>query len=173
MGRLEVINRGYGFQFYYNWGEFMDFHWENVLPKDLSVYNVPDGLEDWQKACCVGYTAKRLEYCRKQDPDIDFDDIEDFEVKDYLIAALGICFEEMYELPKDSISSLEDYNGDDMFFLNVQWPPEEYNETLAQLTQESFLGKINDFLNKLAGNDSGEPRVFYDELQLCEEYDKW
>lgn len=88
-----------------------------------------------------------------------------------MLAALGVCFEKMHGLPKDSIRSLEDYNGYVMFFLCVTWPPKEYNETLATLTQDSFLKKINEFLSKLCCKE--KTRNFYNALEMCEEYIKW
>lgn len=169
MGCLEVANKGYGFTYRYNFDKFKEYNWSEVLPADLSEYQIPDGLEDWQKACYVGATAGYV--CGGESCDIDFDSIDDYEIDQCLLAALGVCFEKMYGLPKDSIRSLEDYNGDVMFFLCVTWPPKEYNEVLATLTQDSFLKNINDFISKLCSD--GEMKNFYNALEMCEEYIKW
>lgn len=166
MEHVEVANKGYGFIYRFNPYKLQGFNWSEVLPADLSEYQIPDGLEDWQKACYVGVTADYID-C-EEDLWIDFDCIEDYVIQDFLLAAIGVCFEKMYDFPKGSIRSLEDYNGDMMFFLCVTWPPKEYNEVLSTLTQDSFLEKINDFISKLCTDE--DTINFCNALDMCEEY---
>lgn len=166
MEHVEVANKGYGFTHSFNSDELKRLNWSGVLPADLSEYQIPDGLEDWQKACYVGATADYVGgavVCEE-----DFYIIKDCLIQDFLLAAIGVCFEKMYDFPKDSIRSLEDYNGDKMFFLCIAWPPKEYDRVLSKLTQDSFLKMINEFLSKLCTEKY--TRGLCSALEMCEEY---
>lgn len=140
----------------------MDLNWEAVLPKDLSKYNIPEDYVSWQKACCIGYYSKY-----KRNLEIEVKYLADYKIFGLLLAALGACFEELYNYPEGSIRSVEDYCEIQMFFLNVQWPPKEYNQIIAELTQEKFLAQINKFICKLV-NDA-EDHIYREKLYLCEE----
>ena len=163
MGCLEVEKKGIGFMYSFDLEKFKSSNWENILPKDLNKFNVEvnEHMESWQVACLMAA------YVTEEEELDNFEELEDYIVKELLQTALGICFEKRYNLPKGSIRSCEDYNGDDMFFLDVMWPPEEYNEYLSKLTRDSFTDDLEEFFRDLLG---GSVSI---ELEVCEEYIKW
>lgn len=171
MGRIEVANRGLGFLYdrYRDDYDYTTLNWSAVLPESLDVYGVPNGLQDWQKACYVGKSSQHFSGYENT-KSLDFDNLEEYVIKNLLISALGICFERMYDLPKDCIRSVCDYNEDFMFFMCVTWPPKENNNNvLSELTQDKFLEMINEFFSKITGKN----KMLCSELEMCEEYIKW
>lgn len=90
--------------------------------------------------------------------------------RNYIIAkSMHYCFEKHYGYPFDSFVSLSDYNGDIMIFSNLMWPPKNYNQRLAELTEEKFEKQLQEFLEDITGN----PLYAHYPLEICEEYQKW
>lgn len=82
--------------------------------------------------------------------------------------ALAGMFEEKYGYPAGSFRSVSDYDGNVMLFCNSQWPPEEYNQALAELTEEKLEKQMREFLVEV----TGDKEFAACELEICEEYVK-
>lgn len=94
----------------------------------------------------------------------------DYEEHAYLLCAnaLDFVFEKCYGYPHNTFFSACDYNLDTMIFCNAVWPPEEYNENLATLTEEKLQAQLREFLV----NATGDQKYARYELNLCAEYVK-
>lgn len=55
-----------------------------------------------------------------------------------------------------------------MIFCAIDWPPKEYNEKLATLTEEKLQKQLREFLVNATGDESYAEH----KLELCEEYIK-
>lgn len=84
-----------------------------------------------------------------------------------LLNAIALIYAYHYGYPTDAFVCVSDYNHDWMFYCVVSYPPREYNETLAKLTEAVFGAQLSEFLTQITG-------ISYDErLEICEEYQKW
>lgn len=55
-----------------------------------------------------------------------------------------------------------------MLYCDVAWPPKEYNEALASITEESLISQLREFVVNVTG-DSAYKQL---DLEICEEYIK-
>ena len=55
-----------------------------------------------------------------------------------------------------------------MNFCHASWPPAEYNEALATLTEDKLEKQLQEFLVLVTGDDKYRD----EELEICEEYIK-
>ena len=53
-------------------------------------------------------------------------------------------------------------------FCAIDWPPKEYNEKLATLTEKKLEAELQEFLVNVTGDESYAER----NLEFCEEYIK-
>lgn len=84
-----------------------------------------------------------------------------------LANAMHYCFEKKYGYPYHSFVSTGDYNDNIMFFCDVQWPPREYNQALAEMTEEKMELQMREFLSEVTSMDASRMM-----LGICKEYDK-
>lgn len=82
--------------------------------------------------------------------------------------ALHYIFEECYGYPLNSFFSTHDYDGNAMIFCDVLWPPKEYNEALAAMTEEKLQAQLREFLVEV----TGDSKYASFPLRVCEEYIK-
>lgn len=54
-----------------------------------------------------------------------------------------------------------------MFFCDVQWPPREYNQALAEMTEEKMELQMREFLSEVTSMDASRMM-----LGICKEYGK-
>lgn len=88
---------------------------------------------------------------------------------DYIVVnslAPLFCYE--YGYPQGSFTSINDYNGDNMIFCSIIYPPKEYNEKLALLTENILEKQLQEFMYKLTGDELYKIQ----KLELCECYAK-
>lgn len=88
--------------------------------------------------------------------------------KTLLASCLCEIFEEKYGFPRGSFDSVTDYDDDVMIFCCMQWPPKEYNEALATLTEDKLEKMLQEFLVEATGNEEYRTK----KLEICEEYIK-
>lgn len=88
----------------------------------------------------------------------------------HIIYANALCrvFEKCYGYPAGSFYSTFDYDGNTMVFCAIDWPPKEYNEKLATLTEKKLEAELQEFLVNVTGDESYAER----KLEFCEEYIK-
>ena len=55
-----------------------------------------------------------------------------------------------------------------MIFCDVLWPPKEYNEALAAMTEEKLQAQLREFLVEV----TGDSKYASSPLRVCEEYIK-
>ena len=55
-----------------------------------------------------------------------------------------------------------------MIFCAIDWPPKEYSEKLATLTEKKLEAELQEFLVNVTGDESYAER----KLESCEEYIK-
>ena len=97
-------------------------------------------------------------------PDRDFSD----EAPQIYSNAMSMIFEKMYGYPQDNFVSVSDYDSNTMIFCHASWPPAEYNEALATLTEDKLEKQLQEFLVLVTGDDKYRDA----ELEICEEYIK-
>jgi len=181
MGWLHVIAEGKGF--YLNPIEKIsdDFNFPSkdnlvkiVVDRDLSIIGDLTLIESITYLFMDKYDFSYLKNTYKE---ISANNVKKF-INDYLgedycyryilvkaVAPL-FCFE--YGYPRDSFTSINDYNGDNMIFCSIIYPPKEYNEKLALLTEDILEKQLQEFMYKLTGDESYKNQ----KLELCECYAK-
>lgn len=82
--------------------------------------------------------------------------------------ALHYIFEKCYGYPLNSFFSTHDYDGNAMIFCDVLWPPKEYHEALAAMTEEKLQAQLREFLVEV----TGDSKYASFPLRVCEEYIK-
>ena len=82
--------------------------------------------------------------------------------------ALHYIFEECYGYPLNSFFSTHDYDGNAMIFCDALWPPKEYHEALAAMTEEKLQTQLREFLVEV----TGDSKYASFPLRVCEEYIK-
>lgn len=125
-----------------------------------------DSFEDWplhKKYMVTPGNSWRFEswYYR---PDRDFSE----EAPQIYSNGMSIAFEKMYGYPLNSFVSVSDYDYNTMIFCHASWPPAEYNEALATLTEEKLEKQLQEFLVFVTGDEKYRDA----ELEICEEYVK-
>ncbi|WP_432628574.1 hypothetical protein [Brotaphodocola sp.] len=124
--------------------QLKDYDEWSVLEKMASV--------DWW---CVGY----------------FVDKDYFNRPNQIIAnAMHFCFEKRYGYPLGSFGSVCDAEHNVMIFCeHFLWPPKEYNQNLAELTEGKLEKQLQEFLVEI----TGDLRYANKKLELCEDYGKY
>ena len=97
-------------------------------------------------------------------PNRDFSD----QASEIYSNAMSIVFEKMYGYPQDTFVSVSDYDYNTMIFCHASWPPAEYNEALATLTEDKLEKQLQEFLVLVTGDKKYRDA----ELEMCEEYVK-
>ena len=95
---------------------------------------------------------------------------EDYKERSSQIYSNGmhIAFEKMFGYPLNSFVSVSDYDYNTMIFCHASWPPKEYNEALATLTEDKLEKQLQEFLVLVTGDEKYRDA----ELEICEEYIK-
>lgn len=81
---------------------------------------------------------------------------------------LNAVFSAEYGYPKGAFRSLIDYNGDSMFYCDMQLPLPDGDKwkIMGTLTESVYQGLLNDFFSRLTGK---ETKI---KIEHCEEYIK-
>lgn len=94
------------------------------------------------------------------------ENFEDYE-ETIIANAMHYCFEKKYGYPYDSFVSVSDYDDSVMLFCHTMWPPKEYTESLATLTEEKLEAQLKEFIAEVTDVDVSEKT-----LEVCKEYVK-
>ena len=95
---------------------------------------------------------------------------ESYKNDGYMYEALfARVFEYENSYPFGSFVSINDYNGDNMFYCSADFPfPEgDKYDNLRSLTEEKYKEQLEEFFSKLKGE-----RVVFSKIEICEEYVK-
>lgn len=180
MGWLHVIRDGKGIELKTLNVDSLNFDMIDSIVKDSSIlkdflgklFENYDRLTNKNKWILIGYCfgetwIRGLKGCEISNKDIE-DCFDEYDINKCVILALAVVFSIRYGYPLDTFRSCNDYNGDSMIFCNVKYPPETYNNALANMTESTLLQQLRDFLYQLIGDE------YYKNcsLILCEEYIK-
>ncbi len=143
---------------------------ENIVGKELPHY---EELTPLHKAMVVSRDRNTYRWSLEMhDPaeytDWDFDGISEDDAKSLFIGSLSVLFEHHYGYPSASFRSVSDYNGTAMLYCDVAWPPEEYNQALANMTENSLIQQLREFVVDVTGKNMYQQL----DLEICEEYIK-
>lgn len=146
--------------------------------KDLSMLS---GMNLYHQIVYIGMNKYLFSYLAKpiiQETDNNqsfcksFSDAFDRRYSAYFDKVAANTFELLFchrfGYPFGCFKGISDYDGNIMFFCNLQFPPEKYNKKLSELTEDVFIAELREFFSDFLDDD------YYKtvELEICEEYIK-
>lgn len=183
MGWLHVSNSGkgvcinkLGFNEYYeipqiNIDPFQDII-DNYFKTSCLKNEISKGLN---RLIAIGYEATDYHgYARPEAEDLTnkiIEDLEDYEIKQYVLKGIGVLFSLYLSLPIDSFICTSDYNGDAMLYCNVLAPFDDEHSGLSNLSENMYLHKLKEFFRKLMSEEYFTS-IEALEIEICEEYVK-
>lgn len=144
---------------------------DNFFGRSLDNYDLLTTRNKWVLIglCLEGYWPFLL---KKEENKITNKDIEDYfdedDIIDNITESLSAVFSIKYGYPLDAFRSCRDYDRTFMFFCKLKYPPKDYNEPLASLTESKYLKQLQEFLYEFTSDE-----YYLDcPLEMCEEYIK-